>query len=272
MHSPSPPATASAPARAPAMTYRQGILRGRRPAFLRSHADVNFAAHAGVGELGTWRSLRCFPTGSHRDRVVSQENGEPAMNMPCKLLAAAVLAAGAASFAAPAGAAPIAAPSSLHNAAAPALETVQWRRGWRGGGWAPAAVAGAIVGGAIAATQPWNYGYYDGYAYAPGSSATGMIMRRATPMGPRATTTTPTRPATRPALPIAAATPTPIARSASARTIRPRAPIWATTAGVIPVRDANLPRHRGRVLTAVRLRRTANCGPSFSMPASANRA
>jgi BA14K-like protein len=91
------------------------------------------------------------------------------MNMPCKLLAAAALAAGAASFAAPAGAAPIAAPSSLHNAAAPALETVQWRRSWRGGGWAPAAVAGAIVGGAIAATQPWNYGYYDGYAYAPGS-------------------------------------------------------------------------------------------------------
>ena len=72
------------------------------------------------------------------------------MNMPCKLLAAAALAAGTASF------------------AAPAFETVP-RRGWRGGGWAPAAVAGAIVGGAIAAAQPWNYGYYDGYAYAPGS-------------------------------------------------------------------------------------------------------
>lgn len=89
------------------------------------------------------------------------------MNMPCKLLAAAVLATGAASFAAPAGAAPITAPSSLRNAAAPAVQTVQWRRGWRGGGWGPAAVAGAIVGGAIAATQPWNYGYYDNYAYAP---------------------------------------------------------------------------------------------------------
>ena len=89
------------------------------------------------------------------------------MNMPCKLLAAAVLATGAAAFAAPVGAAPIAAPSSLHNAAAP-VQTVQWRRGWRGNGWAPAAVAGAIVGGAIAAAQPWNYGYYDNYAYAPG--------------------------------------------------------------------------------------------------------
>jgi hypothetical protein len=38
------------------------------------------------------------------------------MNIPCKLLAAAVLAAGAASFAAPAGAAPIAAPDSVHKA------------------------------------------------------------------------------------------------------------------------------------------------------------
>ena len=47
------------------------------------------------------------------------------MNMPCKLLAAAVLATGAAAFAAPAGAAPIAAPSSLHNAAAN-VQTVQW--------------------------------------------------------------------------------------------------------------------------------------------------
>jgi len=150
------------------MTYRQGIFAGPAIGVSRSHADVNFAAHARVAELGTWCGLRCFPTGSHRYRVVSQENGEPAMNMPCKLLAAAALAAGTASFAAPAGAAPIAAPSSLHNAAAPALETVQWRRGWRGGGWAPAAVAGAIVGGAIAAAQPWNYGYYDGYAYAPG--------------------------------------------------------------------------------------------------------
>jgi len=90
------------------------------------------------------------------------------MKMPCKLLAAAALAAGP--FAAPAGAAPITAPTSLKNAAAPQVEAVQWRRGWRG--WAPGVVAGAIVGGAIAATQPWNYGYYggpyDAYAYDPG--------------------------------------------------------------------------------------------------------
>jgi hypothetical protein len=59
----------------------------------------------------------------------------------------------------------------LQNAAAPSIEAVQWRRGWRGrggGGWGPGIVAGAIVGGAIAATQPWNYGYYDGYGYGPG--------------------------------------------------------------------------------------------------------
>jgi hypothetical protein len=86
------------------------------------------------------------------------------MKMPCKLLAAAVLSVGAASFAAPAGAAPIAAPSSLRNAAAPSVETVQWRR-W---GWAPGVAAGAIIGGAIAAAQPWNWGYYNSYAYAPG--------------------------------------------------------------------------------------------------------
>ena len=89
------------------------------------------------------------------------------MKMPSTLLAAA-LTVGAAAFTAPAGAAPIAAPSSLQQAAAPSIETVQWRRGWRGRGWGwgPGIVAGAIVGGAIAAaTQPWNYGYYDGYAY-----------------------------------------------------------------------------------------------------------
>src|SRR5262249_61148734 len=80
------------------------------------------------------------------------------MKMPCKLLAVAALAAGP--FAAPAGAAPITAPTSLKSAAAPQVEAVQWRRGWRG--WAPGVVAGAIVGGAVAATQPWNYGYYGG--------------------------------------------------------------------------------------------------------------
>jgi hypothetical protein len=93
------------------------------------------------------------------------------MKAPCKLLAAAVLSAGALALAVPANAEPIAAPSSLQQAAAPTVETVAWRGGgWRG--WGPGLAAGAIIGGAIAATQPWyGYGYYNDYAYAPGYDA-----------------------------------------------------------------------------------------------------
>jgi hypothetical protein len=46
--------------------------------------------------------------------------------------------------------------------------------GWRGGwGWGPGAIAGGIVGGALAAATsplwaPGYYGYAPGYAYAPG--------------------------------------------------------------------------------------------------------
>src|SRR5262249_30850198 len=97
-----------------------------------------------------------------------KKSGKGVMKLLCNLLGAA--ARGAGRSAAPAGAAPITAPTSLKNAAAPQVEAVQWRRGWRG--WAPGVVAGAIVGSAIAATQPWNYGYYggpyDAYAYDPG--------------------------------------------------------------------------------------------------------
>jgi BA14K-like protein len=97
--------------------------------------------------------------------VLDQESGEFVMKVPCKLLAAAVFAVGTPSFVAPAAAAPITAPSSLQNAAS--VETVQWRR-W---GWAPGVAAGAIIGGAIAASRPWyGYNYYDDYAYDPGYS------------------------------------------------------------------------------------------------------
>jgi hypothetical protein len=89
-----------------------------------------------------------------------QSNGEFAMNMPAKLFAVALLAAGTWSLAVPAGAAPITAPLSLQNATSP-VETVQWRRGW---GWGPGIAAGLIIGGAIAASQ---YPYYGGYGYAP---------------------------------------------------------------------------------------------------------
>jgi hypothetical protein len=92
------------------------------------------------------------------------------MKMSSKLLAAVVLAVGASSLAAPADAAPITAPSLQQNSAMSHVQTVQWRQGGRGWGWGPGIAAGLIVGGAIAATQPWGGGYYDrGYAYGPGS-------------------------------------------------------------------------------------------------------
>jgi BA14K-like protein len=87
------------------------------------------------------------------------------------LLAAVVLAAGTASFSIPANAAPITLPSSLQNAMTSPLENVQWR-GWGWRGWGPGIAAGAIIGGAFAASRPW-YGYnnyYNDYAYAPGYS------------------------------------------------------------------------------------------------------
>jgi hypothetical protein len=86
------------------------------------------------------------------------------MKTASTILAAAVVAAGATSLSVPANAAPITLPSSLQNAAAAPVETVQWRRwgGWRA--WGPGLAAGAIVGGAIAASR---YGYYDDYAYSP---------------------------------------------------------------------------------------------------------
>ncbi len=91
------------------------------------------------------------------------------MRISSKLLAA-VLAAGASSSTVAANAAPIMAPSSLQNAAGPPVESVQWRR-WGGWGWAPGLAAGAIIGGAIAASRPWyGYNYYNDYAYSPGYS------------------------------------------------------------------------------------------------------
>lgn len=93
---------------------------------------------------------------------------------------------------APASAAPLSSPMGLQTAAAPSVETVQYRRwgpgwgwrgggwGWRGGGFVPGVIAGGIIGGAIAsAAQPYGYGGYGGYggydpgygyAYAPGYS------------------------------------------------------------------------------------------------------
>ena len=165
------------------------------------------------------------------------------MKLPSKVLTAAVLALGAASFIAPANAAPIAAPSSLHNAAASPAETVAWRGGWRGRGWGPAAVAGAVVGGVIAAAQPWTTTART--ATIPAMMPTPTIQARATAMDTttrraipihRRIAATPIRPATPPVTAAAATMRT--ARNASAPTTRRREPIWATMAGAIRVRDA----------------------------------
>jgi hypothetical protein len=113
------------------------------------------------------------------------------MNISIKILAAALMASAAPWFVVPAAAAPMSSPLELRNAVAPSIETVQYRRGWRGGyrnggfvggglGLAGAGIglAGAIVGGAIiGATRPYGYygygydgyeGYGPGYGYAPG--------------------------------------------------------------------------------------------------------
>jgi hypothetical protein len=112
-----------------------------------------------------------------------QRFGESLMNASPKVLAVALAVAAAPWLVAPAAAAPLSAPLALQNAAAPSVETVQYRRGWRGGyrggyrgrGFGGVGlglgIAGAIVGGAIIASQPYGYydgGYAPGYAYGPG--------------------------------------------------------------------------------------------------------
>jgi hypothetical protein len=94
------------------------------------------------------------------------------MNVSSRVLVAALAAATVPWLLAPAGAASIASPLSLHSTVEPSVETVQYRRGWRGGNRGGAAIglgiAGALIGGAIiGATQPYGYyGYPPGY-YGP---------------------------------------------------------------------------------------------------------
>jgi hypothetical protein len=89
-----------------------------------------------------------------------------------QIIAVALVAAAMPWLTASAGAAPMSSPLGLKNVGS-SVETVQYRRGWRGGGFVGPAIAGAIIGGAIiGATQPYGYygygGYGPGYAYAPG--------------------------------------------------------------------------------------------------------
>jgi len=106
------------------------------------------------------------------------------MAISSKILAAALIAASASWLIAPAAAAPLSSSLGLRNTVAPSAETVQYRRGWRGGYYrhggivgaglglagAGLGLAGAIVGGAVVgATHPYGYDRYDSsYDYAPG--------------------------------------------------------------------------------------------------------
>jgi hypothetical protein len=118
--------------------------------------------------------------------VITVVDKESVMNLLTKTVAAALMTATVSSFAGSAGAAPLSASLALRNATAPAVETVQWRGGWRGGwggwrgggwGWGGAGIgllAGAIIGGALASPYygygygyPYAYGYGYPYSYAP---------------------------------------------------------------------------------------------------------
>jgi hypothetical protein len=109
------------------------------------------------------------------------------MSASAKILAAALMTAALPWLVAPSVAGPLSSPLGLQSAVAPSAETVQYRRGWRGGYYrrggfvgaglglagAGLGLAGAIVGGAIiGVTHPFGYyrddGYNPGYAYAPG--------------------------------------------------------------------------------------------------------
>jgi hypothetical protein len=98
------------------------------------------------------------------------------MNTSSKFLAASLMVAAAPWLTLPASALPISSPLVLQAAVTPLAETVQYRRGWRGGyrgrGFGGVGVglgiAGAIIGGAIIASQPYGYrGYAPGYVYGP---------------------------------------------------------------------------------------------------------
>jgi hypothetical protein len=99
------------------------------------------------------------------------------MNVPCRFLASAVLAASAALCAAAAGAAPITAPSSLQNASAPSVQTVQWLGDWNWG--RPAGTYGydgyAYPGYGYPAAPGYGYATVPGYApgYVPAPVAPG---------------------------------------------------------------------------------------------------
>jgi hypothetical protein len=90
------------------------------------------------------------------------------MRLPTRTLAAALVVAAVPLYAGSASAAPLSQSVGLNNADVGQVEQVQYRR-WNRGRWiGPAAAglaAGALIGGAIAASQ-YNDGYY-AYGAAP---------------------------------------------------------------------------------------------------------
>ena len=91
------------------------------------------------------------------------------MTIFSRSLIAALAIVATAWLVAPAHAVTIASPLMLKNAVSPATETVQYRRGWRGGG-GPAVglgIAGALIGGAIIGATQQPYGYYGPGYYGP---------------------------------------------------------------------------------------------------------
>jgi hypothetical protein len=78
-----------------------------------------------------------------------------------KLIATAVFATTISSFARVTSAMPVSDALAIRNSVPVQVESVQWRRGLRGWGWRGAGagfVAGAVIGGAIAAPY-YGYGY-----------------------------------------------------------------------------------------------------------------
>jgi hypothetical protein len=80
------------------------------------------------------------------------------MNLPLKTLAVALLAVSAPGLASTAGAQD----RTFGTNSAPQVVAWHGGRSW----WGPGAIVGGIVGGALAAADPYNYDY--GYEYAPG--------------------------------------------------------------------------------------------------------
>jgi hypothetical protein len=101
------------------------------------------------------------------------QSGETIMLNPLrKFILAVSLGAGIASFASVASALPVLDALAIRNAAPPTpVEEVQWRGRWGWGWGAPVAagvVAGALLGGALAAPYYYGYGPYYPGPYYPG--------------------------------------------------------------------------------------------------------